>query len=109
VSWGAPWSRRRRLRAVGIAILLIGLDLAYATYRIQVRHEDPVAASLQRRTAAARDRQLGILYGPTGATMIGWVDALREPQGQATVIVVLSVIGALVCFRVASLSGPDSL
>jgi hypothetical protein len=59
--------------------------------------------------AAANRRQMAILYGARGASIIDWVDDLETPAGQATLIVVASVIGALVCFRVASLSGPHEV
>jgi hypothetical protein len=50
-----------------------------------------------------RARQNEILMGGWVATVLGWVDALKDPNAQSLIVAGLSAVAALGCFRVASL------
>ncbi len=51
----------------------------------------------------ARSRQIGIMMGDLGVTLIEWLDALKDPRTQAIIIAAVSALAALACFRVARL------
>ena len=51
----------------------------------------------------ARSRQIGIMMGDLGVTLMAWLDALEQPGTQAVLIAAVSALGALICFRVAGL------
>ena len=48
-------------------------------------------------------RQTAIIMGGFVVTLLGWADALKEPDTQAFVIAGVSVLVAFGCFRIASL------
>jgi len=51
----------------------------------------------------ARSRQIGIMMGDLGVTLMAWLDALEQPGTQAVLIAAVSALAALICFRVAGL------
>jgi hypothetical protein len=96
------WGRSTRLRAIGIAVFAIGIDLAFATYRVETRRsDDPRTTTLRRSIDAAHERQMGLLYGTTGAAIMSFVRTLDEPSGHAGIIAAASALGAILCFRAA--------
>lgn len=101
--------RRRRLRFIGVAVLAIGLDLAFAVYRVETRQNtpDPRTADVMRSAERAHKRQMGLLYGETAADLMTWVARVDQPAGHGVIIGFVSLIAAAFCFRVAQLSGPE--
>jgi hypothetical protein len=97
-------SRRRRLRITGATLFAVGIAAALLTYWIETRGIDPMAEQVGAAAAAADARQMAILYGPTGALVLGWVAALERPEAQAGLIMLASVVAAGLCFRVAHLA-----
>ncbi len=51
----------------------------------------------------ARSRQIGIMMGDLGVTLMEWLDALKDPRTQAMIIAAASALAAFACFRVARL------
>jgi hypothetical protein len=98
--------RRGRLQKVGSVLFGVGLALAGLTYWIETQWMDPSAEELLPSVAAANRRQMGILYGNSGATIFGWLEALKRPDVTAALIVLAFTLAAAVCFHVARLPDP---
>jgi hypothetical protein len=99
--------RRRRLRTVGTVILAVGIVSAVITYWLETRNAGPSIEDLLPGYAEQNARQMAIMYGPTWATALGWMNDLGLPAGQAALIVVGSAIVAAFCFHVARLDPTD--
>ena len=96
--------RQRRvelLRRTGICVLAACIGLAMLVYRYGVVNHQPTLEELMPGTAAAIERQRGILYGRAGAAMIGWFDVLETPAGHAALLVIAGFIGAAALYQVA--------
>ena len=93
----------RRFRAIGVIVLVAGLAGAGLFYWIQTRSLGPTMDDLMPGYSRKRERQMGIMMGSLGMTMMEWMDALKEPRTQAIIIAVVSVLAAVALFRVASL------
>ncbi len=100
--------RRRRLRTIGTVILALGILSAGLTYWLETRNAGPSIEDLLPGYAEQNARQMAIMYGPTWATALGWMNDLGLPAGQATLIVVGSAIVAAFCFHVARLDPIDA-
>ena len=101
----ARWSSiqpSRRLRIVGILVLAIGVVGAGLFYWIQVRSAAPSMDELFPGYSRNRSRQLGILMGSMTVTLVGVVDALKDPFTESVIIVAASACVALIFFRLAS-------
>jgi hypothetical protein len=104
----------RRLRIAGAVVLAAGLAGAPLFYWAETRSRAQTIDELLPGYSQARARQTGILMGSFVATLLGFADALKDPETQAIIIAVVSAIVALVCFRVAKLmdrphlQGPNS-
>ena len=96
-----PGARRRRIRLAGLAILVCGFVAAWATYWWQTRAIDPLDAQMSVGARQAEDRQMAILYGPTGMTVLHWAGLVGEPEGEAGLVVLATVVASGICFRAA--------
>jgi formate-dependent nitrite reductase membrane component NrfD len=77
-----------------------GAGLLYWT---KTRYAAPTLEELIPGSNAARARQVGIVIGTFGATLLeGW-EYLERPGTEAILIVAIAALVALVCFRVATL------
>jgi hypothetical protein len=98
----------RRLRIIGIIVLLAGIVGAGMVYWMGTRSpdfsNDPSMAGYDR----AETRQMGILYGTQGLLIEEWSNDLKQPGTQATIIAVVSAIIASGCFYFARLSDDDT-
>jgi type II secretory pathway component PulF len=102
----ARWSSAapsKRLRALGILVLVVGVAGAGFFYRIETRSAAPTMDDLMPGYSQARSRQIGIMMGDLGVTLMEWLDALKEQRTQAIIIAAVSAVAALACFRVARL------
>lgn len=102
----ARWSSQtpaRRLRAVGVIVLIAGLAGAGLFYWKDARSSTPSMDDLLPGYAQQRARQNEILMGTLVVTLLGWADALKDPTTQAIMLAGASALVAFGCFRVASL------
>ena len=94
----------RQVRAVGELVLVCGCGGAWLFYWwAQTRAHVPTVDELMPGYAHARDRQRAILMGGFVAGLMESLDALREPDTQAIILAIISVILALGCFWIASM------
>jgi hypothetical protein len=97
----------RRLRTIGILVLVCGLGGAALFYWwAQRRAHVPTIEELMPGYAYARARQRGILMGGFVASVMDSLEALREPGTQAIILAIVVTVVALGCFRVASMIEP---
>jgi hypothetical protein len=91
----------RRLRIVGIVILLLGGAGAGWVYWLGAKSaalmNDPEMLGFNR----AKHWQMGVMFGGMGNLMDDLAEDLKQPATQAILIVVVSVIIAAVCFLFA--------
>jgi hypothetical protein len=102
----ARWSSlepSRRLRAIAVLVFAFGVGGACLFYWLQTRNAGPSMDDLMPGYTRKRERQMGIMMGSLGMTMMEWMDALKEPRTQAIIIAAVSVLVALALLRVASL------
>jgi hypothetical protein len=98
-----------RLRFIGATVLVVGLVSACAFYWNFAR-SGPTLDELLPGYSEQKARQNAILMGGMVVTLLGWVDALKDPRAEAAIIAGLSLLAAAGCFWVASLLDvPDSL
>jgi len=100
-----PERTSRRLRRIGLSVLAIGWLAAGATYWIQTAHHEPTPEELISGYAEANERQMGILYGQTGAAFLELLQDLAEPGPEAVMIAAASAFIAWRLFRSAQPSG----
>jgi hypothetical protein len=101
--------RAARLRIAGAAVLVIALLVAGVRYTIQIRSAEPTLEELIPGSNAARARQVGILIGPFGVSLIEAWEYLQRPDIQAVATVGAGAIVAFGCFRLATLLERDPL
>ena len=92
-----------RLRIAGVLILVFAIVVAGIWYWMETRSATPTLEELMPGSNAARARQVGILIGTFGVSLLqGW-EYLQRPGTEAIILVAVAVLGALGCFRVAAL------
>jgi hypothetical protein len=95
----------------GAALLVIAPLVAGVRYTAQIRSAQPTLEELIPGSNAARERQVGILIGPFGVSLIEAWEYLQRPGVEAVVIVGAAALVAIGCFRLATLlerPPPDS-
>ena len=107
---GANSSRKqqKRLRTIGVAVLLLGLIGAGAVYWIGTHSSEPSEDELLPGNARAETRQMEILYGKMGLLTQELSDNLKQPGTQAFIIATVSILIAAGCFYFARLSDDDT-
>jgi hypothetical protein len=101
---------RKRLRAVGVIVLLLGLGAASAVYWTGSRAPEGMDGMDDRLLAGpsrAERHQVGLLYGTFGLRVIDMMNGLKDPGAQAVIIAAVSIVIALGCFYIARVSDPD--
>ena len=98
----------RRLRAVGVSVLVLGLGAAGLVYELETRSAAPSMEDLMPGYSQANSRQMGIYYGHAGEIMWGWREDLARPGTQAAIIIAIASLVALGCFRAAWLDAEDA-
>ena len=84
-------------------ILVFGIAGAGLLYWMKIRYATPTLEELIPGSNAARARQVGIVIGTFGVSLLeGW-EYLKRPGTEAILIVAVAALGALGCFRVATL------
>lgn len=99
--------RARKLKTIGILVLILGMAGAGMVYWIGTRSpdlsDDPSMLGYDR----AETQQMGILYGKQGEFIEDLSNDLKQPGTQAVLIAVASVIVASGCFYFARLLDDD--
>jgi hypothetical protein len=90
-----------RLRFIGSGVLVLGLTAAYLFYRVRSQSLGPTMDDLLPGYSERRARQTGIIMGGLVVELLQDAEKLKEPFTQAVIIAVVSVLAALMCFRVA--------
>ncbi len=102
----ARWSSlkpSKRFRVIALVVVTVGVGGAYLLYWMQTRGAGPTMDDLMPGYTRKRERQMGIMMGSLGMTMMEWMDALKEPRTQAIIIAAVATLAALALLRVASL------
>jgi len=99
--------RQRRLKAIGVVVLLLGIGSACLVYwtRPPDLSDDLSMVGYNR----AESRQMGQLYGKMGLLIEDWTNDLKQPGTQATLIVATSILIAFGCFYFARLSNDGDM
>jgi hypothetical protein len=100
--------RARRLRLVGVAVLLLGITVASLVYWLGTRSPDPSDDLSMAGYDKPVERQMGILYGKQGEMIEDFTNDLKQPGTQAVIIVVTAVVVAGCCFYFARLLDYDA-
>ena len=103
---GAPNPSRKqpkRLRMMGVIVLLLGLAGAGAVYWRGTHSGEPSEDELLPGNARAEARQMEILYGKLGLLTVELSDDLKQPGTQACIIATISILAAAGCFYFARL------
>ena len=85
----------------GRIVLLLGIVCSGVYYNIAMRNATPSVEELLPGSARAEARQRGILFGPSGALMMEWMDTFTLPSTQAVLIVIVAAVVSAVCFHAA--------
>jgi hypothetical protein len=99
--------RLRRLRALGVLILLLGLGGAGVVYWTGTPPEDLSADPATARSYKTASRDIEINFGRMGLLMNDWENDLKYPGTQAVIIVAASMLAASGCFFFAYLLDSD--
>ena len=104
-----PPSRRRarRLRQIGVLVLVLGGVAAGAVYWLGSRDADLGDKLSMQGFNRAEQRQMGQLYGKSGLLIDEWADDLKQPGTQAMLITGFSVAVLAGCFYFARLLDCD--
>src|SRR4051812_12296637 len=102
VAWRLPDKRSDRLRAIGWAVLGIGLAGAAAVYAVKTRAADTVLDDTNA-LGYARSMQhgMGVMMGASGAILTEWQQNLTSPLGQALIVAACAALTAGYFFRIA--------
>jgi len=99
--------RARRLRLIGVVVLVLGIGGAGILYWLRTRSPDFSNDLSMVGYNRAEQRQMGQLYGKSGLLIDEWADDLKRPGTQAIVIVVFSTLITAGCFYFARLMDCD--
>ena len=97
--------RARRLKIIGIVILLSGIISAGIVYWTRSPDLSDDLSMIGYNKPA--QRQMEILYGKQGELIEDWSDDLKQPGTQAVVIIVAAALVAGGCFYFARLLDYD--
>lgn len=97
----------KRLRVLGLVLLLLGLGAAGAVYGIRTHASGLTEDQWEAANARAEARQMGILYGKLGVLTHELFDDLKQPGTQAGLIGAASILVAMGCFYAARLADED--
>jgi flagellar basal body-associated protein FliL len=100
--------RARRLKIIGVIILLLGIAGAGIVYWIGTRSPDLSGDLSMVGYNKPAERQMEILYGKQGELIEDWSNDLKQPGTQAIIIVVAAALVAGGCFYFARLLDYDN-
>jgi flagellar basal body-associated protein FliL len=97
----------KRLRVIGLVVLVLGLLGAGAVYWIRTHTGEPTEDELLAGNARAEAHQMGVLYGKMGLITQELSDDLKQPGTQSCFIAGISILIAAGCFHFARLEDDD--
>jgi flagellar basal body-associated protein FliL len=103
-----PRRQPKRLRVIGIVVLVLGLASAGAVYWVRTHSDEPTEDELLAGNARAESRQMEMLYGRMGLLTQELSDDLKQPGTQAFIIAAVSVLIAAGCFYFARLEDDNN-
>jgi hypothetical protein len=103
-----PRQQPKRLRVIGVVVLVLGLCSAGAVYWIRTHPGEPTEDELLAGNARAESRQMEILYGKMGLLTQELSDDLKQPGTEAFIIATISILIATGCFYFARLEDDDN-
>ena len=95
--------RARRLRTIGVIVLVLGIAGAGILYWLRTRSPDLSNDLSMVGYNRAETRQMGLLYGNQGLLIERWSEDLKQPGTQAIIIALFSTVIAAGCFYFARL------
>ncbi len=95
--------RARRLKMIGVIVLVLGISSACLVYWTGTRSPDVSNDLSMLGYNKAQTRQMGMLYGKMGLLIEDWSNELKRPGTQATLITTISILITLGCFYFARL------
>jgi hypothetical protein len=102
-----PRRATRRLRTIALLLFLVGAGAAALTYWLETRHAEPSIEELLPGSRAAAARQTGMLYGHGVQSLWEIYLDLKEPAGQAGLILLGAGVGCAIYLRLAWLQERD--
>jgi uncharacterized protein YpmB len=103
-----PNRRAKKLKIIGVVILILGIASAGILYWLETRapdlSDDPAMLGFDR----SQTRQMEMLYGKEGQLIEDWSNDLKQPGTQAVIIIIFSAIIASGFFYFARLPGDDA-
>lgn len=91
----------KRLKMIGVIVLLLGLAGAGTVDWIGIHSAEPSEDELFPGKVKAESRQMEILYGKVGLLTMELSDDLKHPATQAFLIATVSILVAGGCFYLA--------
>ncbi len=92
---------------VGVVVLVLGMAGAGVVYWLGTRSPDLSGDLSMVGFNRAESQQMGRLYGKSGLLIDEWVNDLKQPGTQATIIAVVATLFAAGCFYFARLLDAD--
>jgi hypothetical protein len=99
--------RARRLRTIGVVVLMLGIVSAGIVYWLGTRSPDLNDDASMAGYSKPETQQMERLYGKWGDLTDDLLDDLKQPGTQAFIIVVAAALVAGGCFYFARLSDDD--
>jgi flagellar basal body-associated protein FliL len=99
--------RARKLRIIGVAVLVLGIAGAGIVYWLGTRSPDGSDDLSMAGYNKPAERQMEILYGKQGELIEDWSNDLKQPSTQTVIIIVAAVLIAGGCFYFARLLDAD--
>jgi len=103
-----PPRQSKRLRVIGVIVLVLGLLGAGALYWIRTHSGEPTEDELLAGNVRLESHQMGLLYGRMGLLTQELSDDLKQPGTQACLIAAVSVLIAAGCFYFARLEDDNN-
>jgi len=91
----------RRLRAIGVLLFTAGVVVAGRLYWLGRHRTGPTIEELIPGVTAANARQMRLLYGNAVQLLYERYLEWSGPAGQAVLVVAVSALAAVCCFRLA--------
>jgi hypothetical protein len=103
-----PSRRSRRLRMIGVIVLVLGITGAGIVYWMGTRSPDYSDDLSMVGYNKAQSRQMARLYGQSGLMVEDLFNNLKRPGIQATIMAAVSTLIASGCFFFARPPDPDA-